>query len=60
MVSAFASYGMRIGEHPSALQLNVNNLFDETYLLSVGDGGTIYCGNWGSAREVKLSLRVEF
>lgn len=60
VVSAFVSYGMRIGEHPSALQLNVNNLLDETYLLSVGDGGTIYGGNWGSAREVKLSLRVEF
>lgn len=60
VVSAFTSYGLHIGGRPSLLQLNVNNLLDETYLLSVGDSGTIYGGNWGSAREVKLSLRMEF
>lgn len=39
VVSAFASYEKRMGRYTATAQLNVDNLFDEEYLLYQGDFG---------------------
>ena len=75
-VSAFVSYQTRLGGYQTTFQLNVDNLFDEEYLLYQGDFGVPYAadptlgfgytganyvgGNWGAPRQVRLGLRMAF
>lgn len=61
IVSAFASYKTKVSGYDTTLQLNVNNLFDETYqryFLDYGSGMAL--GNYGTPRQVRLNLRVGF
>lgn len=60
VASAFASYETEISGAKATLSLNVDNLFDERYLLSQADDGNVLGGNWGSPRQYRLNLRTEF
>ncbi|MEQ1715102.1 MAG: TonB-dependent siderophore receptor [Hyphomicrobium sp.] len=66
VASAFAAYKTEIAGYKTTLSLNVDNLFDETYLLSQGDdgnagfGGNVLGGNFGPPRTFRLNLRAEF
>lgn len=73
VVSAFASYDTKLAGYRTTFQLNVDNLFDQKYLLFQGDFGAqqpgidpvtgfgnYVGGNWGQRRTVKLGVRVEF
>lgn len=58
--SAFASYETRLGGHKTQLQLNINNLFDKEYLTYQTDDGVSLIGAWGTPRQIKLTMRMEF
>lgn len=73
VVSLFAAYDTKIAGYRTSVQLNVDNLFDESYLLFSGDFGALQPaidpetgfgnfvgGNWGKPRSVKIGVRVEF
>jgi iron complex outermembrane receptor protein len=74
VASAFVSYEALIAGLKTAVQLNVDNLFDEKYLQFQGDiganlavyqangytGGNYVGGNWGSPRKFRLGLRIQF
>ena len=74
VASAFVAYETGLAGRKLALQLNVDNLFNERYLQFQGDiganlatyqdygytGGNYVGGNWGAPRTVKLSVRTEF
>jgi outer membrane receptor protein involved in Fe transport len=49
-----------LGDRDATLQLNVNNLFDEKYLLSFLDNSAVTNGNYGVPRQLKPSLRMGF
>ncbi len=59
IASALASYATRMGGHEAKLQLNVTNLFNEKYLTTFYDAGTIASGTW-SPRQIRVSLNVGF
>ncbi|MEQ1591709.1 MAG: TonB-dependent siderophore receptor [Thiobacillaceae bacterium] len=62
VASAFAAYETRLSGHTTTLQLNVDNVFNERYLLGQSDdvafGGGSLIGSWGAPRQIRLSLRV--
>ena len=58
--AAFMAYEATRRQHKTTFQLNVNNLFNEHYLLYQGDSGGVLGGNWGTPRQFKLSVRTEF
>ncbi len=64
VTSAFASYETRLAGKKATLQLNVNNLFDKKYLLYQNDdvsvGGNTLAGSWGTPRQIRMNMRVEF
>lgn len=67
VASAFAAYETRIAGLKTTIKLNVDNLFDERYLLSQGDigradpvFGNVLGGNWGAPRQFRFNLRTEF
>ncbi len=76
VASAFTSYETEIGGRTTVFQLNIDNVFDEEYLLFQGDigvpyaadptlgfgytGGNYVGGNWGQPRTVKFGVRVAF
>lgn len=76
IASAFVAYETKIAGKKASFQMNVDNLFNEKYLLFQGDFGVAYAndptlgggytggnyvgGNWGQPRTAKLGMRVEF
>ena len=64
VASVFAAYEVVLGGQKVGLQLNVNNLFDEEYLVYQADdvsyGGNTLAGNWGEPRQIRVTLRTEF
>ena len=74
LASAFTTYEATIGGRKMLFQLNVDNLFDEEYLLFQGDvgaqlgvlagsgytGDNYVGGNWGQPRAIKVGVRVDF
>lgn len=64
VASVFAAYDVVLGVQKVSLQLNVNNVFDEEYLVYQADdvsyGGNTLAGNWGEPRQFRVTLRTEF
>jgi len=68
IASLILSYERRVRQSTAIFQVNVDNLFDEEYLVFQGDFGAIeglegvnfVGGNWGTPRQVRASLRVKF
>jgi iron complex outermembrane receptor protein len=64
VASVFAAYDVVLGGQKVSLQLNVNNVFDEEYLVYQADdvsyGGNTLAGNWGEPRQFRVTLRTEF
>lgn len=68
VASLFSSYETRTPRYTAIAQINVDNLFDEDYLTYQGDVGAVeeladvnfVGGNWGTPRQVRMSLRIEF
>jgi iron complex outermembrane receptor protein len=60
VASSFTSYRIRLDRLDASVQLNVNNMFDRKYLLNFSDDGSVASGNYGTPRQLKLSLSVGF
>ena len=60
LASAFTSYRFPLERFDASIQLNVNNLTDERYLFTFSNNSTLVSGNYGTPRQVKLSLSFGF
>jgi iron complex outermembrane receptor protein len=64
VASVFSAYETTMASKKVTFQINVNNIFDERYLMFQGDdvvfGGNTLGGNWNAPRQFKFSLIAEF
>jgi len=63
-VSAFAAYDASLLGYETSLQVNVDNVTDERYLLYQADtgvtGGNTLAGTWGAPRQMRVGIRMRY